>query len=67
MEEWITLHKAELADNWQRARTGQPLNYIAPSLVYKMNSYLGDNWLDDVTGLEQLTALTELYRVFSSV
>lgn len=30
VEEWITLHKAELADNWQRARTGQPLNYIAP-------------------------------------
>jgi len=21
---------AELADNWQRARIGQPLNYIAP-------------------------------------
>jgi hypothetical protein len=30
VEEWINLHPAELADNWQRARTGQPLNYIAP-------------------------------------
>jgi len=30
VEEWIGLHHAELEDNWQRARTGQPLNYIVP-------------------------------------
>ena len=30
VEEWISLHQLELEDNWQRARTGQPLNYIAP-------------------------------------
>ena len=30
VQEWIALHKAELVDNWQRAKTGQPLNYIAP-------------------------------------
>ena len=28
--EWIGLHQSELEDNWQRARTGEPLNYIAP-------------------------------------
>jgi hypothetical protein len=28
--EWMTLHKAELLDNWQLARQGQPLKRIAP-------------------------------------
>lgn len=30
VQEWIVLHKAELEDNWNRAKTGQPLNDIAP-------------------------------------
>jgi hypothetical protein len=28
--EWMTLHKAELLENWQLARQGQPLKRIAP-------------------------------------
>ncbi len=28
--EWIAAHKSELEENWNNARTGQPLNYIAP-------------------------------------
>ncbi len=30
VEDWIGLHQTELEGNWQRARAGQPLNYIAP-------------------------------------
>ncbi|MCK9505279.1 MAG: DUF4160 domain-containing protein [Porticoccaceae bacterium] len=30
VQEWIALHKAELEENWQRARAGEPLSYIAP-------------------------------------
>lgn len=30
VQEWISFHKPELEDNWERARSGQPLNYIAP-------------------------------------
>lgn len=30
VQEWIMLHKPELEENWNRAKTGQPLNYIAP-------------------------------------
>lgn len=29
--EWAALHRAELMENWQRARQGQPLAGIAPS------------------------------------
>ena len=28
--EWANLHKAELLENWQLARQGQPLKRIAP-------------------------------------
>lgn len=28
--EWAELHKAELLDNWELARQGQPLTHIAP-------------------------------------
>jgi len=28
--EWAALHRAELLENWQRARQGQPLARIAP-------------------------------------
>ena len=28
--EWADLHRAELMDNWERARQGQPLVEIAP-------------------------------------
>ena len=28
--EWAELHRAELRDDWQRARTGEPLEEIAP-------------------------------------
>jgi hypothetical protein len=28
--EWAALHKAELLENWQKARQGQPLLPIAP-------------------------------------
>ena len=28
--EWIVLHREELNDNWERARTGQPLLPIEP-------------------------------------
>ncbi|WP_299073222.1 DUF4160 domain-containing protein [uncultured Paraglaciecola sp.] len=28
--EWISYHKEELEENWERASSGQPLNYIAP-------------------------------------
>lgn len=28
--EWASLHKAELLENWQLAREGQPLKAIAP-------------------------------------
>jgi len=30
VREWISFHKAELEDNWEKARTGQPLNDIEP-------------------------------------
>ena len=30
IRDWIELHKQELADNWERARSGEQLNYIAP-------------------------------------
>jgi hypothetical protein len=30
VQEWISHHKDELEDNWEKARTGQPLNNIAP-------------------------------------
>jgi hypothetical protein len=28
--EWITAHRDELLENWNRARTGQPLHPVAP-------------------------------------
>jgi uncharacterized protein DUF4160 len=28
--EWVALHRAELLENWHRARQGQPLAPIAP-------------------------------------
>ena len=28
--EWWNLHRAELMENWQLAKSGQPLNAIAP-------------------------------------
>lgn len=28
--EWATIHKAELQENWQRARRQEPLQQIAP-------------------------------------
>jgi hypothetical protein len=30
VQEWITYHKEELEDNWKKASSGEPLNYIAP-------------------------------------
>ena len=30
VQEWITLHKSELEENWNRAKAGQPLIDIAP-------------------------------------
>lgn len=30
VREWLDTHKSELASNWHKARTGQPLDYIAP-------------------------------------
>ena len=30
VQEWISLHKDELHANWERARSGQPLDDIAP-------------------------------------
>lgn len=30
VQEWISEHKSELEDNWEKARTGQPLANIAP-------------------------------------
>lgn len=30
VQEWISYHKPELEDNWQKAQAGEPLNYIAP-------------------------------------
>jgi hypothetical protein len=28
--EWQALHRSELLENWERARTGEPLKAIAP-------------------------------------
>ena len=30
VQEWISYHKEELEDNWEKASTGHPLNLIAP-------------------------------------
>ncbi len=30
VQEWISLHKQELEDNWTRAQNGQSLNHISP-------------------------------------
>jgi len=30
VEEWISYHKPELESNWDKAKSGQPLDYIAP-------------------------------------
>jgi len=30
VQEWISFHQLELEENWEKARSGQPLNYIAP-------------------------------------
>ena len=30
VQEWISLHRRELEENWNRAQNGQSLNYIAP-------------------------------------
>jgi len=30
VKEWISYHKPELEDNWEKAKSGQPLDYIAP-------------------------------------
>lgn len=30
VQEWISLHKFALEENWNRAQNGQSLNYIAP-------------------------------------
>ena len=30
VRQWAELHRAELEDDWQRAREGRPLNYIEP-------------------------------------
>ncbi|MHC4953655.1 MAG: DUF4160 domain-containing protein [Planctomycetota bacterium] len=30
VREWAALHRAELADNWERAQNHQPLNRIDP-------------------------------------
>jgi len=30
VREWIDIHELELMENWERARTGSPLNTISP-------------------------------------
>jgi hypothetical protein len=30
VREWVELHRAELEENWRRARNGQPLERIEP-------------------------------------
>jgi len=30
VQEWISYHKPELEDNWEKARSGQALNNIEP-------------------------------------
>jgi len=30
VQEWISYHKEELQDNWEKARLGEPLNNIEP-------------------------------------
>jgi len=30
VQEWISFHKDELEVNWENARSGEPLNHIAP-------------------------------------
>jgi len=30
VQEWISIHRPELEENWEKARAGEPLNYIAP-------------------------------------
>jgi len=30
VQEWISYHKEELQDNWEKARSGEPLNNIEP-------------------------------------
>ena len=30
VQEWISYHRTELVENWEHARKGEPLNYIAP-------------------------------------
>lgn len=30
VQEWISYHKPELESNWKKAKSGQPLDYIAP-------------------------------------
>lgn len=30
VQEWISYHKKELEDNWEKARSGHPLSLIAP-------------------------------------
>lgn len=30
IQEWISYHQVELQENWDKARSGEPLNYIAP-------------------------------------
>jgi hypothetical protein len=30
IREWARLHRAELADNWSRIKSGEPLERIAP-------------------------------------
>jgi Domain of unknown function (DUF4160) len=30
VEEWISYHRLELEDNWNKAMAGEPLSYIAP-------------------------------------
>jgi len=30
VKEWISYHKSELENNWVKAKSGQPLDYIAP-------------------------------------
>jgi len=30
VQEWISYHQEELQENWNKARSGEPLSYIAP-------------------------------------
>jgi hypothetical protein len=30
VQEWISEHEAELRSNWNKARSGQPLDFISP-------------------------------------